>query len=815
MAVSSTSNTTSNASALAGSGTLSSLGIGSGLDVTGIVSKLMGIERKPIDQIDTKTGILQAELTAYGTLMGSLSSFQSAAQALKSTSTFSGTKATVADTTQFTATSASGAAIGNYSIQVNQIAQSQKLQSAGFNNVTDSLGNGSLTFDFGTYSTDSTTGATNFVPNTNKKSITVTIPSGGDSLNGIATAINNSNAGLSATVINDGSKYYLSFSPIDGGSANSLRVTVNDSDGKNTDATGLSRLAFDKSSGYSVSTKVYDSATSVVIDGAGSSNNQFSISLNGGATVTATLADGTYTSSTIVAAVQTAVDGALGAGKAKVSLDASNKLMITATTTAGSSEATEVTGNTGLALIGGPKLSAASIAISAAAKNNQFSVSLDGGASATVTIPDGTYDATNIVSTVQSAINSALGSGKATVALSGNQLTVTSVASGAAAKFSGVSGNNGLSLVRGLTFTNPGGSVANVAISAVAGNNQFKFRVDDNTPQTLTIADGTYDATSIVGAFQAAADSALGAGKAVVTLNSSNQIVINAAASATSSVTVGSTTNNTGLITLFGSQTGSVTGTQNLTEKVPPVDAKITVDGILITKSSNVITDAIQGVTLSLLQKATTSTSLTVTRDNAGVSTAVSGLVKAYNDTSKMLADLLAYDPNTGKAGALQSEGTVRSVQAQIRSALQSVTRGGGISTLSEIGITFQRDGKLAFDSTKLNSALSSTTKDVGAFFIGADGSGKGIASSLDSLLNKMLGGGGTLSARTDGLNQTLSTFATRRATLETRMTVIEARYRKQYSALDVLISSMNQTSTSLTQQLANLPGLVSNSSNK
>ena len=118
-----TTNTLSSSSALTGSGTLSSAGIGSGLDVNGIVSKLMSIEQLPITQIDNKTTAINAEITAYGTLKSSLSSLQTAVQTLTDKATYSASKTSVADTTQMSASSDSTAATGNYTVQVKGLAK--------------------------------------------------------------------------------------------------------------------------------------------------------------------------------------------------------------------------------------------------------------------------------------------------------------------------------------------------------------------------------------------------------------------------------------------------------------------------------------------------------------------------------------------------------------------------------------------------------------------------------------------------------------------------------------------------------------------
>ena len=153
--------------------------------------------------------------------------------------------------------------------------------------------------------------------------------------------------------------------------------------------------------------------------------------------------------------------------------------------------------------------------------------------------------------------------------------------------------------------------------------------------------------------------------------------------------------------------------TQNLSETVTATNANFKVNGVSVSKDSNSVSDVIQGVTLNLKKITTTPTTLTVAHDNASISNSVSSFVKAYNDLSKTLRDISAYDPATKQAAILQGDSTVRSLQSQLRNALGSPIAGasGELSTLSQIGVSFQKDGSLGLDSTKLNSAITNNVK--------------------------------------------------------------------------------------------------------
>src|SRR5687768_9276359 len=133
---------------------LSSAGIGSGLDVSGIVSQLMALEQRPLTALAQKEARYQAQLSAYGSLKGALSTFQSAVAALATPAKFTALKASVTDATVATVSAGAGAAAASYSLEVQSLAQAQKLKSGTFANTAATVGSGKLTISFGTYSAD-------------------------------------------------------------------------------------------------------------------------------------------------------------------------------------------------------------------------------------------------------------------------------------------------------------------------------------------------------------------------------------------------------------------------------------------------------------------------------------------------------------------------------------------------------------------------------------------------------------------------------------------------------------------------------------
>lgn len=256
-------------------------------------------------------------------------------------------------------------------------------------------------------------------------------------------------------------------------------------------------------------------------------------------------------------------------------------------------------------------------------------------------------------------------------------------------------------------------------------------------------------------------------------------------------------------------------------------DAKLKVDGIAITRASNTITDVIEGVTLTLNKEpegAATSLkgTVSVSANQTSAKTAIEAFVQAYNAVTATLKGLTNYDAENETAATLTGDSTARSITGQLRASLNtSFNTLEGATSLSQIGLSFQKDGTLLIDGTKLNAALSNPDKKVGELFSGikADedndiaavaGFAEVFNKKLDSFLNSSEG---LIASRTKGISATIASITKQYDAMETRLEGVEARYRKQFTALDSLISQLSQTSTYLSQQLANLPK-IGNSSN-
>ncbi len=242
----------------------------------------------------------------------------------------------------------------------------------------------------------------------------------------------------------------------------------------------------------------------------------------------------------------------------------------------------------------------------------------------------------------------------------------------------------------------------------------------------------------------------------------------------------------------------------NLDTPTAALDGQIKVDGQLVSSSTNAFTGVITGVTINAIEVGADET-LTVGLDKNAVTAKINSFISSYNGLISTIGSLSSFNADSNIAGTLLGDSTLRAVESSLRLAVYSVTPGlsTAFSSLAELGITTNESGNLTLDKSKLDVILESNFDDLGGLFAGDDG----LATKLDSLVNNYVKSDGLIDSRTDGLKLRIDDITEERERLEVRLTSIEARLLKQFTAMDILVSGLNNQSNFLTQQLANLPG--------
>ncbi|HBD10781.1 MAG TPA: flagellar hook protein [Porticoccaceae bacterium] len=666
-------------------------GLGSGLDIDGLVAQLVAAERTPADNRLLKNEArLQAELSAFGSLKGALSTLQSSLSGLLSTNTFQARNAKVSNSDIFTATAGAEATVGSYDIEVTQLAKTHSLASGVYNAITDVVGEGEITFRFGTTDYDAGSDTYNgFVVNSAKTSASITIDSGNNTLEGIRDAVNNAGIDVTAAIVNDGTGYRLLFSSSDTGAENSLEISVVESG-----TAGLGQLAFNATETNLTQTVAAQDAQ-LTINGLAitSASNTVSGAIQDVNLTLQSVTTGTPVGLTIErdrAGVQDTITEFIDAYNSFVetinSLSSFNTDTLEAGILLGDFTLNSVTGKVRAALTGAVGGSAALQRLA----DIGITTETDGTLSLDNAILDGVFDKNF----------------DDLVGLFASGATVT---------------DSAISFVSSTEKTVPGDYAINV---------------------TQLATQGAYQGAGVLPDFSSAS----------VTIDSNND---------TLSLKVDGVTS--GVITLTA---GSYTSGAALAAEV---QARINADSALA---------------------------------DAGVSVTV-----AYDSVNNRL------EVNSASYG---SGSTVEITQVDTNTAATlGLAVGAGIDGLNVAGTI---GGVTAIGSGQtLTGALGSATEGLAISVTGGAtglrGSisfNDGVAGKLDELLDAFLGADSVLDLRTESLSDQIDDLADQREKLELRMESFESRTRAKFTALDVLLSQLLQTSDFLAQQLNTLPGAIS-----
>ena len=222
-------------------------------------------------------------------------------------------------------------------------------------------------------------------------------------------------------------------------------------------------------------------------------------------------------------------------------------------------------------------------------------------------------------------------------------------------------------------------------------------------------------------------------------------------------------------------------------------DAQVKIEGFAVSAAGNTVAAAIEGVTLDLLtSKPGTTVTVTVSPDVASVKEKIAKFVTDYNNAAGTMASQRSFDGGTRKAGPLLGDSTLLGVESRMRRDITGVIQPlpGSPSTLSAIGIGFGVDGRLVINDARLTAALQSDAAGVAKVLAG-DG---GIAKRLYDTIEGAIGLGGQVVGRTDSLQTQRRDLQKQREALEVRMQLVEASYRRQFGALDAMLTDMQAT---------------------
>jgi len=243
-------------------------------------------------------------------------------------------------------------------------------------------------------------------------------------------------------------------------------------------------------------------------------------------------------------------------------------------------------------------------------------------------------------------------------------------------------------------------------------------------------------------------------------------------------------------------------------------DARISIDGIEAYSSTNTFENVIQNssITVERVTEIDKPIRATVDFDTKGVQKAIEDFVKAYNGLIDKINSSTEYKPadDDGKSnsGPLIGDGMVRSIQSSFASIVSSRSGDGMVNNLFQLGLTFDKEGKLEFDTKstgelgtgkqRLTKALEDNFGAVSEMFAGENG----IATRLDSLVKQYGQSGGLIQSRSQAVEMQQKMIKDERTAFERYITSFEETQRLRFAGLDKTISNLQNGANMMFSQL-------------
>jgi flagellar hook-associated protein 2 len=320
---------------------------------------------------------------------------------------------------------------------------------------------------------------------------------------------------------------------------------------------------------------------------------------------------------------------------------------------------------------------------------------------------------------------------------------------------------------------------------AAVGAGTLEIGVGSNTINVAVSASDTLQ-TIASNINSAASSGGVGVTASVVAGKNGDQLVLTSTQTGTANAfTVSANATSSSGLSALASQLN--------TPSTPAANAELTLDGIPVTSATNNVTGALTGVTMNLTSTGTST--LTIAQSTTPITTAVNDFVTAYNTYNSEVSELSSYNASTGHAGVLFGDSTLQAIQNQISQVIGSTLNGNSIGNLASLGITRNQDGSLALNNLTLANDLSSNPSAVQNLFASTNG----VATQLSNLVTNYSSSSGIIQTRINDLNTNVSNLSSQQTALNARMATYQQQLVKQYTSLDTLMSSLNNTSSYLT----------------
>ncbi|MGC3998716.1 MAG: flagellar filament capping protein FliD [Anaeromyxobacter sp.] len=254
---------------------------------------------------------------------------------------------------------------------------------------------------------------------------------------------------------------------------------------------------------------------------------------------------------------------------------------------------------------------------------------------------------------------------------------------------------------------------------------------------------------------------------------------------------------STALGVAFTPANGATGRSLGLYQAEAATNATFTVDSLQFTRTSNTVSDAVPGTTLTLSKEGGAAEDLIIGQDADGTKARLDKFVSAYNGAMKLVQRQLAVNKDTDRAATLAGDGAVRALQSSLQRVITTQVGSATVRTLADLGLKTARDGSLSIDTTLMKAALDRDPAAVNALF---NTQSTGLAAVVDQLVKvQTRSGDGILVSRQDSLNRRIKDIDDDIAVKQRRLTAFQENLVKQFTAMETTVSSLKSTGTFLT----------------
>jgi flagellar hook-associated protein 2 len=226
----------------------------------------------------------------------------------------------------------------------------------------------------------------------------------------------------------------------------------------------------------------------------------------------------------------------------------------------------------------------------------------------------------------------------------------------------------------------------------------------------------------------------------------------------------------------------------------------VNIDGFDVSRSTNQVVGAIQGVTLALSATTTAPVNVTIATDATGLAGKINSVVSAYNSLLGKINTAAGHGTSAASNSLLASDSTLRSISNRLSDTLQNVVGTGRYNTLGAVGLSLQKDGTLSLDSGKLQAALTADPSAVTALFAGGTGT-TGVMTALNTAITTYnQTGTGLLVQHSSDMQDRIKSYTDRIANEQARLDREQTMLQTQFQAMDTTVTANNSDLSYLVQ---------------